>query len=130
VNGHPKYFSDEPDPSAWLKVLAEVRRMAPRQGYRFLHVQAVIVAIDQYAEAATGNRYYFLDNPTASVGVAGTATFRSPSGQDARLSQWPAYVITSDWRMTALVCGCPSAYSDHEAQPAVPSGVVYSARVD
>jgi hypothetical protein len=63
VNGHPKYFSDEPDPSAWLKVLAEVRRMAPRQGYRFLHVQAVIVAIDQYAEAATGNRYYFLDNP-------------------------------------------------------------------
>jgi hypothetical protein len=63
VSGPPKYFSDEPDPSAWLKVLAEVRRMAPRQGHCFLHVQAIIVAIDQYAEAATGNRHYFLDKP-------------------------------------------------------------------
>jgi len=80
VSGHPKYFSDEPDPSAWLKVLAEVRRMAPRQGYCFLHVQAVIVAIFQYAEAATGNRHYFSTSPTASVGVVGTATSLSPCG--------------------------------------------------
>jgi hypothetical protein len=49
--------------AAWLKLLAEVRRMAPRQGYCFLHVQPVIVAIDQYAEAATGNSHYFLDKP-------------------------------------------------------------------
>jgi hypothetical protein len=63
VSGHPKYFSDEPDPPTWLKALAEVRRMAPRQGYCFLHVQAIFVAIDQYAEAATGNRDYFLDKP-------------------------------------------------------------------
>jgi hypothetical protein len=54
VSGHPKYFSDEPDPSAWQNVLAEVRRMAPRRGHCFQHVQAIIVAIDQYAEAATG----------------------------------------------------------------------------
>jgi hypothetical protein len=27
------------------------------------HVQAIIVAIDQYAEAALGNRYYFLNRP-------------------------------------------------------------------
>jgi hypothetical protein len=63
VSGHPKYFSDEPDPSAWQNVLAEVRRMAPRRGHCFQHVQAIIVAIDQYAEAATGNRHYFLDKP-------------------------------------------------------------------
>jgi hypothetical protein len=63
VSGLPKYFSDEPDPSDWLKRLAEVRRMAPRQGHCFLHVQAIIVAIDQYAETATGSRHYFLDKP-------------------------------------------------------------------
>jgi hypothetical protein len=63
VSGFPKYFSDEPNPPAWLKALAEVRRMAPRQGYCFLHVQAITVSIDQYAEAATGNRDYFLDKP-------------------------------------------------------------------
>jgi hypothetical protein len=63
VSGYPKYFCDEPNPPAWLKALAEVRRMAPRQGYCFLHVQAITVAIDQYAEAATGNRDYFLDKP-------------------------------------------------------------------
>jgi hypothetical protein len=60
---YPKYFSDESSPPAWLKALAEVRRMAPRQGYCFLHGQAIIVAIDQHAEATTGNRDYFLDKP-------------------------------------------------------------------
>lgn len=63
MSGRPKYFSDEADPPAWLKALAQVRRMAPRQGYCFLHVQAITVAIDQYAEAVTGNRDYFLDKP-------------------------------------------------------------------
>ncbi|WP_063799905.1 hypothetical protein [Bradyrhizobium jicamae] len=33
-------------------------RMAPDQ-----HVQAIIVAIDQYAEKALGNREYFLNKP-------------------------------------------------------------------
>src|ERR1700752_3626852 len=69
VSGYPQYFSDEPDPPAWLKALAEVRRMAPRQGYCFLHVQAITVAIDQYAEAATGNRDYFLDKPYSIGGT-------------------------------------------------------------
>ncbi|MBI5320792.1 hypothetical protein [Bradyrhizobium sp.] len=63
MSGHPRYFSDEIEPPVWLKALAEVRRMAPRQGYCFLHVQAITVAIDQYAEAVTGNRDYFLDKP-------------------------------------------------------------------
>jgi hypothetical protein len=33
------------------------------------HVQAIIVSIDQYAEAALGNRNYFLNKPH---GVGGT----------------------------------------------------------
>ena len=37
----------------------ETRRLATREGWRYQHVQAIIVAIDQYAEAATGNRDYF-----------------------------------------------------------------------
>jgi hypothetical protein len=37
------------------KALAEVRRLASREGWRRHHVQAIIVSIDQYAEAALGN---------------------------------------------------------------------------
>jgi hypothetical protein len=32
-------------------------------GWCRAHVEAIIVAIDQYAEAATGNRDYFLNKP-------------------------------------------------------------------
>jgi hypothetical protein len=41
--------------------------------YCFHHVQAIIVAIDQYAETALGNREYFLNSPTA-LEVGGTIT--------------------------------------------------------
>ena len=37
---------------AFLKALEETRRLATREGYCYQHVQAIIVAIDQYAEAA------------------------------------------------------------------------------
>jgi hypothetical protein len=43
--------------------LADVRRQATLEGYCYPHVQAIIVAIDQYAEAAIGNREYFLNRP-------------------------------------------------------------------
>jgi hypothetical protein len=33
------------------------------KGYCYPHVQAIIVSIDQYAEAALGNRNYFLNRP-------------------------------------------------------------------
>jgi hypothetical protein len=33
------------------------------EGYYFQHVQAIIVAIDQYAEKALGNREFFLNKP-------------------------------------------------------------------
>jgi hypothetical protein len=34
-----------------------------RCGYCYQHVQAIIVAIDQYAETALGNRGYFSNKP-------------------------------------------------------------------
>lgn len=58
-----RYFSDEPDLSPFLKALNEVRHLATREGWCYPHVQAIIVSIDQYAEAATGNRDYFLNKP-------------------------------------------------------------------
>jgi hypothetical protein len=39
------------------------RRLAAREGWRYQHVHAIIVAMNQYAEAATGNRDIFLNKP-------------------------------------------------------------------
>jgi hypothetical protein len=61
--GPLRYFSDEPELSPFLKALDDVRRKATREGWCYRHVQAIMVAIDQYAEAATGNREYFLNKP-------------------------------------------------------------------
>ena len=63
-----KHFQDDPDPPPFIKALAEVRRLAPREGWRYQHVQAIIVSIDQYAEAALGNRDYFLSKPQSIGG--------------------------------------------------------------
>jgi hypothetical protein len=58
-----KWYEDNAENPPWIKALAEVRRLAPRQGWRYQHVQAIIVAVDQYAEAALGNREFFLNKP-------------------------------------------------------------------
>jgi hypothetical protein len=58
-----RYFSDEPDLSPFLKALNDVRHKATREGWCRQHVEAIMVAIDQYADAATGNRDYFLNKP-------------------------------------------------------------------
>jgi hypothetical protein len=55
------YEHDDPANPPWIKALAEVRHLATRECYP--HVQAIIVSIDQYAEAALGNRDYFLNKP-------------------------------------------------------------------
>jgi hypothetical protein len=57
------YDHNDPDNSPWLKALAEVRRLAPREGWCYQHVQAIIVSVDQYAESALGNRDFFLNRP-------------------------------------------------------------------
>jgi hypothetical protein len=62
-NGPLKWFDDNADNSEFMAALNHVRRMATREGYCYHHVQAMIVAIDQYAEAVTGNREYFWNKP-------------------------------------------------------------------
>ena len=65
-----RYFSDEPELSPFLRALHDVRRLATREGFCDQHVQAITVSIDQYAEAATGNRDYFLNKPVSIGGRA------------------------------------------------------------
>ena len=58
-----EWYDHHADNQPWITALAEVRRLAPREGWRYQHVQAIIVAVDQYAEAALGNRDFFLNKP-------------------------------------------------------------------
>jgi hypothetical protein len=44
-------------------MVRHVKRETTLEGYCCPHVQAIIVAIDQYAEAALGYRDYFLNSP-------------------------------------------------------------------
>ena len=43
--------------------------MGTREGYCYHHVQAIMLAIDQYAETALGNRNYFLNRPHGIGGM-------------------------------------------------------------
>ena len=63
-----RWYDPNADNPPWIKALAEVRRRATLEGWCHQHVQAIIVSIDQYAEAALGNRDYFLNKP---YGVGG-----------------------------------------------------------
>ena len=58
-----RYFIDESELSPFLKALNEARHLPTREGWCYRQVQSIMVAIDQYAEAATGNRDYFLNKP-------------------------------------------------------------------
>jgi hypothetical protein len=58
-----EWYDENADNPPWIKALAEVRQLAPREGWRYHHAQAIIVAIDQHAEAALGNREFFLNKP-------------------------------------------------------------------
>ncbi|WP_456639333.1 hypothetical protein [Bradyrhizobium sp. USDA 10063] len=61
MNRPLQWFDDTTDHPPWIKALEGVRRRATREGYCYHHVQAIIVAIDQYAEAALGNREILLE---------------------------------------------------------------------
>ena len=74
-----KHFQDDANPPPFIKALAEVRHLATREGWCYQHVQAITVAIDQYAEKALGNRDYFLNKPYTLV-VAGRITSPDCSG--------------------------------------------------
>ena len=43
-----KLYDEHADNPPWLKALAEVRHRATREGWRYAHVQAIIVAIFSY----------------------------------------------------------------------------------
>jgi hypothetical protein len=63
------WYDDNADNPPWIRALADVRHKATREGFCYQHVQAIIVSIDQYAEAALGNRSYFLNKP---YGIGGS----------------------------------------------------------
>ena len=58
-----QWYDHNADNPPRIKARAEVRQLAPREGWCYQHVQAIIVAIDQYAETALGNREFFLNRP-------------------------------------------------------------------
>jgi hypothetical protein len=63
VKEPPKWCDEKEDHLPWIRALAEVRSRATREAWCHQHVQAIVVAIDQYAEAALGNRQFFLNKP-------------------------------------------------------------------
>ena len=69
-----RWYDHNADNPPWIKALAEVRIQATREGWCHAHVQAIIVAIDQYAEAALGNRSFFSTSHMV-LGEAGARTF-------------------------------------------------------
>jgi hypothetical protein len=50
------WYDEKADNSPWINALAELRLRATREGYCYQHVQAITVAIDQYAEKTLGDR--------------------------------------------------------------------------
>jgi len=52
-----RWFDDEPNMMPFLKALGEARRLATREGWCYPHLQAIIVAIDQYATASMLSRW-------------------------------------------------------------------------
>jgi hypothetical protein len=62
VMGEP-LEDEKADNAPWIDALAELRHRATREGHCVSHVQAITIAIDQYAESALGNRDYFLNKP-------------------------------------------------------------------
>jgi hypothetical protein len=68
--GPLKYYdANAKDNPEFLKALAEVRRIGVHEGWCYHHVRAILMSIDQYAEAATGNREFFWNRP---YGIGGS----------------------------------------------------------
>jgi hypothetical protein len=56
-------FDTDPSVTPFLRALDALRRAASRQSDLPEHVATILACIDQYAEAATGDRHYFCDPP-------------------------------------------------------------------
>ena len=70
----PNWYDDNADNPPWIKALAEVRHLAPREGWCYQHVQAIIVDTPK-RRSATENP--FLIKPH------GKASFIARAGQSA-----------------------------------------------
>jgi len=81
----PKWYDEKAYNPPWINALAQVRHRASREGYCHAHVQAIIVAIDQSAEAALGNREYFLDKPYS----IGGRRIRTLIPEFTAINSWP-----------------------------------------
>jgi hypothetical protein len=57
------WFVEWENPPEWIRSLHQTRHLSAREGWCHQHVQAIQVAIDQYAEAALCNRDFFLNKP-------------------------------------------------------------------
>lgn len=62
-HAHPLWFTDWENPPEYIAALHRARHLGTREGWCHAHVNAIQVAIDQYAEAALGNREFFLNKP-------------------------------------------------------------------
>ena len=58
-------YDESADNSPWINALAELRQRATREGHCFQHVQAITVAIDQYAERRWATAITFSTSLTA-----------------------------------------------------------------
>jgi hypothetical protein len=58
-----RWFDDDADRTPFLEALDVLRREATREPCCYHHVQAIVYAIDQYAEGAIGNLCYFMNRP-------------------------------------------------------------------
>lgn len=56
-------FDTDPNVTPFLQALDALRRTASRQGHLPEHVATIVAMIDQYAEAALGDRHYFCEQP-------------------------------------------------------------------
>ena len=59
-----KWHDEKADNSPWINALAELRQRATREGHCFQQVQAITVAIDQYARARSATATTFSTSPT------------------------------------------------------------------
>ena len=104
-----RHYQDDPDSPPFIKALAEVRRLATREGWCFQHVQAITVAIDQYAAKAFGNREYFLNKPY-SIGGGGKITPPDWFGIPKKWARIPAVALQARRAFSFMSLRCVEAY--------------------
>jgi hypothetical protein len=95
-----KWYDPNDENSPWIKALAEVRHLAPREGWCYQHVRAIIVAIDRCAEAALGNRDFFLNRP---YGIAGKRKDNGPKSSERNRPQQSRWTLVVFIRARAVL---------------------------